>query len=158
MSAYSELLKDQRWQRRRQEILERDNRTCQECGDGTRVMHVHHRYYQWGLQPWEYDDEALMTLCAPCHEWATAHTKILKAAIRKLAPSDLLRVAGYIEGMIASRDVVDLPISDAHMAVGISDATRIPEKEITDAWQANGWGPVDIVDLEIQMAQREKTP
>ena len=31
-------------------------------------LHVHHKYYQEGLLPWEYPDDALMTLCYKCHE------------------------------------------------------------------------------------------
>jgi hypothetical protein len=31
-------------------------------------MHVHHTYYQEGLNPWEYPKECLQTLCWDCHE------------------------------------------------------------------------------------------
>jgi hypothetical protein len=31
-------------------------------------LHVHHKYYQSGLLPWEYPNEALTTLCFICHE------------------------------------------------------------------------------------------
>lgn len=31
-------------------------------------LHVHHNYYQKNLYPWEYPDEALVTLCWVCHE------------------------------------------------------------------------------------------
>lgn len=33
-----------------------------------RNLHVHHTYYQEGKLPWEYLDEALITLCWICHE------------------------------------------------------------------------------------------
>jgi hypothetical protein len=33
-----------------------------------RGLHVHHLYYKVGLNPWEYDDDALITLCWKCHE------------------------------------------------------------------------------------------
>jgi hypothetical protein len=32
------------------------------------TLHVHHEYYKIGLMPWEYEDEALITLCWSCHE------------------------------------------------------------------------------------------
>lgn len=32
------------------------------------TLHVHHSYYKVGLNPWEYDDSALTTLCWSCHE------------------------------------------------------------------------------------------
>lgn len=31
------------------------------------VMHVHHKYYILNQLPWEYEDEALVTLCNWCH-------------------------------------------------------------------------------------------
>jgi hypothetical protein len=31
-------------------------------------MHVHHTYYQEGLNPWEYPKKSLQTLCWDCHE------------------------------------------------------------------------------------------
>ncbi len=30
-------------------------------------LHVHHHYYQDGAYPWEYNDDALITLCIHCH-------------------------------------------------------------------------------------------
>jgi hypothetical protein len=31
-------------------------------------LHVHHTYYQEGLEPWEYPKNSLQTLCWDCHE------------------------------------------------------------------------------------------
>jgi hypothetical protein len=31
-------------------------------------LNVHHKYYKQGYEPWEYDDEALITLCPDCHK------------------------------------------------------------------------------------------
>lgn len=31
------------------------------------TLHVHHKYYKLGLKPWEYPDEALISLCWQCH-------------------------------------------------------------------------------------------
>lgn len=31
-------------------------------------LNVHHKYYINGLMPWEYDDDALVTLCQECHK------------------------------------------------------------------------------------------
>ena len=68
---YSELLKDWRWKERRTEILERDDYTCQRCyasrWDDV-LLNVHHKYYIEGCMPWEYPDDALITLCEDCHK------------------------------------------------------------------------------------------
>jgi 5-methylcytosine-specific restriction endonuclease McrA len=66
MSTYAELLKDPRWQRKRLEILNRDEWMCM-CGDTTTTLHVHHRYYVKGRDPWEYPDFCYVTLCETCH-------------------------------------------------------------------------------------------
>lgn len=68
MSEYSELLKNPFWQKKRNAILERDNYTCQNCNDEFTNLQVHHTYYTNGKMPWEYPDEALVTLCELCHE------------------------------------------------------------------------------------------
>jgi hypothetical protein len=64
---YGEKLKDPRWQKKRLEILNRDEFTCQQCLDTTRTLMVHHRYYTKGLEPWEYEDSCYKTLCDVCH-------------------------------------------------------------------------------------------
>lgn len=67
-SEYLEKLKDPRWQRKRLEILQRDKFMCQACGEDSHTLHVHHRYYIPGAEPWEAPSESLVTLCADCHE------------------------------------------------------------------------------------------
>ncbi|MDH4318553.1 MAG: hypothetical protein OEV64_09210 [Desulfobulbaceae bacterium] len=67
-TAYSEKLKDPRWQKRRLEIFNRDEWTCQKCGGKETTLHLHHRYYLAGKEPWEAPDNALSTLCGECHD------------------------------------------------------------------------------------------
>jgi hypothetical protein len=67
-SKYVKELKDPRWQKLRNEILERDKYTCQICGAKDTMLHVHHKYYKQGLKAWEYSSEALVTVCENCHE------------------------------------------------------------------------------------------
>lgn len=64
---YAEKLLDPRWQKKRLDILNRDQFTCQICGDTTTTLHVHHDYYEKGKNPWEVDEWSLTTLCAGCH-------------------------------------------------------------------------------------------
>lgn len=70
---YSELLKDPRWQRRRLEIMQRDDFTCQHCGRKDKTLHIHHKRYVKGWKPWEYKDGDLITLCERCHEIETEY-------------------------------------------------------------------------------------
>lgn len=65
---YWEKLKDPRWQRKRLEIMDRDGFACQECGKEDRTLNVHHVIYKSKVDPWDYPDGLLLTLCEPCHE------------------------------------------------------------------------------------------
>ena len=67
MKTYAEKLKDPRWQRKRLEIMQRDGFGCTFCGDEESTLNVHHHYYEKGMSPWEYPNEALTTLCEGCH-------------------------------------------------------------------------------------------
>jgi len=66
--SYSDKLCDPRWQKKRLEILERDGWKCHDCGSTRRPLHVHHCYYERGVEPWETQPPFLMTLCESCHE------------------------------------------------------------------------------------------
>ncbi len=68
MSKYSEKFKDPRWQKKRLEILERDEFSCQICFDTESTLHVHHKYYEGNKDPWNYPNHILVTLCSDCHE------------------------------------------------------------------------------------------
>jgi 5-methylcytosine-specific restriction endonuclease McrA len=65
---YSEKLKDPRWQSRRFEIFNRDDFECRRCYSANDILNVHHLRYFTGLEPGEYSDKDLTTLCQPCHE------------------------------------------------------------------------------------------
>jgi replicative DNA helicase len=71
--SYREKLKDPRWKKRRAEILERDGNACTECDSKKPSLEVHHKYYMPSIEPWDYPDEALQTLCGSCHETKRKH-------------------------------------------------------------------------------------
>lgn len=62
-----EQYRDPRWQKKRLEIMERDEFACQMCSDSKSVLNVHHRYYTPTHKVWDYPNEALVTLCESCH-------------------------------------------------------------------------------------------
>lgn len=65
---YIDKLKDPRWQKKRLKVLERYEFRCQFCWDDKTTLHVHHKYYKRGLDPWKYPMKALITVCENCHE------------------------------------------------------------------------------------------
>jgi hypothetical protein len=79
-SSYEYLLNDNRWKEKRKEILERDNYTCQCCGNKSN-LNVHHKYYVkypngCRADPWNYPNKALITLCENCHKKAHQKYKV----------------------------------------------------------------------------------
>lgn len=65
---YSEKLKHPKWQKKRLEIMQRDNFTCRICGDTETTLNIHHLKYINSANPWDIDDEYLITLCEHCHK------------------------------------------------------------------------------------------
>lgn len=107
---YWERLKDPRWQRKRLEILERDEWTCQVCGEKEKPLHIHHKYYLPVTNPWDYQDDCLVTVCEECHENETKRRKdIDKLCLRALRTrfwgNDMIDIAEGIHGV----EMVHLP-------------------------------------------------
>jgi len=65
--SYSDKLKHPFWQKKRLEILERDNWKCRICQTKDKTLHVHHGYYEKDKNPWDYPNESLSVLCDDCH-------------------------------------------------------------------------------------------
>ena len=84
---YAEQVKDPRWQRKKNSILERDGYMCRNCGNDKNTLHVHHQYYEFGKNIWDYPDESLITLCEDCHKEITQLDKQIKEGLRKVEAS-----------------------------------------------------------------------
>lgn len=98
--SYRELLKDPRWIKKRNEILSRDKSTCQFCGCQDKYMHVHHKYYIEGRKPWEYEDDALVTICEKCHQNTTDDARLLYPLF--LQVRDLFRERGFSDSILSA--------------------------------------------------------
>lgn len=78
---YSEKLRDPRWQKKRLEILERDNWRCVICSDSKSELQVHHLLYK-KRDPWDYPNHLYQTLCRSCHELRQERTDRAVDALR----------------------------------------------------------------------------
>lgn len=81
-TTYAEKLLDPRWQRKRLEVLERDNWMCQYCFNSENTLHVHHlRYEDYYKNPWDYPMEYLITACEKCHKEEPIGLKVIEKNI-----------------------------------------------------------------------------
>lgn len=76
MLSYNEQINHPHWQRKRLEIMRRDKWECRVCGESNKQFHVHHLYYEKDCHIWDYDNEALVTICKDCHK--EIHTDLKK--------------------------------------------------------------------------------
>ena len=88
---YSFLLERREWAAKRLRILARDNETCQNCGKKSSEvqLQVHHMHYIYGLDPWEYKDSELVTLCEDCH---SAYHARYEVPVYRLEDGNLVQV------------------------------------------------------------------
>jgi hypothetical protein len=102
---------DGRWQKLARKAKERDNYTCQDCGDDEEAagakkasLQTHHIFYEYGREPWEADLDSLVTLCRHCHDRVTEvkreNDSRLKAAIYRagFSSEDIGNIARGFEG------------------------------------------------------------
>ena len=81
--SYAIKLKDPRWQKKRLEIMKRDDFSCKSCSASDKQLHVHHNYYEYGIEIWDYDDDCYETLCYDCHLDTTMNNKDIKSVLKK---------------------------------------------------------------------------
>lgn len=96
---YFEKLRDPRWQKKRLEILERDNFTCQACQTKEKTLSIHHKYYDFKIEPWDYDNKTLITLCDRCHTEMDGVRKSLIHSMGYLTLSELIDLDIMVMGM-----------------------------------------------------------
>lgn len=142
-STYYELLQDPRWQRKRLEVLQRNDFRCEKCNAPDKTLHVHHKRYVKGWKPWEYPDHDLEGLCEDCHtERQEVRDRLLEALSMQsegLFMEMMLCGAAYgamLQDNHSHEFTVDLPWMEYKMGVamwfGIANtwevAKHIPDK------------------------------
>lgn len=86
---YKEQLKHPKWQKKRLEIMNRDNFQCQCCMDKEDTLTVHHKKYIKGKKAWEYPDKLLITLCDDCHQSVHLWEKNDKCGVLEIIKTQL---------------------------------------------------------------------
>lgn len=115
VSEYSQKLRDPRWQKKRLEIMQRDNFTCQVCNDSKSTLNVHHCYYEKGADPWEYENGSLITLCESCHD----------------EEANALQEKIYLTNELSKKGVLAAGMSDLMIAIHENPKERFDEYDVT---------------------------
>lgn len=142
---YSEQLKHPLWQRKRLQVLERANWTCQACGATDRQLHAHHKAYIKGRWPWDYADELLECLCDPCHDKAHEHLKRLELTVAQ-QPSALL------PNVVRLMDLLGAAMSATSRAERVDAMNRLQDELDGIEDFRRGAGAVDITPY-LEQAQ-----
>ncbi len=110
--SYAKLLKDPRWQKKRLEILERDEWTCQMCEDTEATLTVHHKSYRMEGKKfadiWDYPGEDLITLCEECHSEEESQLKTWQSSLyfsirSRAESSEAIDQLNYFVGAFADK-------------------------------------------------------
>jgi hypothetical protein len=105
--SYKYQLRKPEWQKKRLEIMQRDNFTCQICLDTEETLQVHHKSYDKDKKAWEYGNDRLITLCETCHSELTEHIKKHKTeenfSLIKYRNGNLVTIIVYTNGNVILR-------------------------------------------------------
>lgn len=71
---YLEKLKSPKWQKKRLEILQRDEFKCCYCNDTETELQIHHLKYT--QEPWQAPNKDLITLCKHCHSLVSKYKSL----------------------------------------------------------------------------------
>jgi len=98
---YYEKLQHPKWQKKRLEILARDNFSCQHCNSKETSLHIHH--FSYAKNPWETPDVDLITLCDRCHKEYSYKDKAIKELNsflkRNLGINDIMNLYENMSGL-----------------------------------------------------------
>jgi hypothetical protein len=92
MTTYAEKLRDPRWKKLRQKIIDREQGRCEFCPNVQELpLHVHHEYYEYGREPWEYPPDSLRCVCEDCHKMLQAEMNETRDIIKMMNSDRTLR-------------------------------------------------------------------
>jgi hypothetical protein len=101
---YKEQIKHPKWQKKRLEILERDNFTCCDCTSCEKTLNVHHLKYEKNRFIWDYHNDDLITLCQDCHKSIHDYKKELDILFTRFWDSDCRNYIFKILNIISGYD------------------------------------------------------
>lgn len=102
---YAQQIKHPNWQKKRLEVLEKWDFTCQCCGAKEDELNIHHPLYKKGALIWQYEWHELQCLCVKCHKDAHAVDEKLKKMIALMAPPHKQSLIAYCHDLLMAGGV-----------------------------------------------------
>ena len=93
---FKEQYKHPNWQKKRLEVLEDAEFTCERCFDAESQLHVHHKRYVKGRKVWEYDRSELTVLCDSCHHEVHAEKEVIQSLICAIPVDSIPEITALI--------------------------------------------------------------
>jgi len=124
--------RDPRWQKKRLEILERDEWKCRDCNKSDSQLQVHHGFYERGKDPWDYPKWSLRTVCENCHNWRRETQTAILAALSAMDWHEVQEVLGY--ALVKSKlKAGHLRLSDLSIKLGALHALSWADRRFGEA-------------------------
>ena len=96
-NAYSAKLRDARWKTKADSVRQKSGHQCQDCGSTDRPLEVHHCWYRYALEPWQYPFDALRCLCRNCHKQRATADHDFRCLIGEFTWQELASIRGSIK-------------------------------------------------------------
>jgi hypothetical protein len=107
---YIEKFKNPKWQKCRLKVMERDEYTCQCCGDANTTLNVHHKHYEFNKDPWDYPLTNLITLCEECHKVITDKKNEIKVSIDEITDTIMIEEVNELMKLISGLNPNDIEL------------------------------------------------
>lgn len=148
---YAEKLKSPKWQKKRLEILNLRGFKCELCNNEEKELHVHHRFYLKGRQPWQYDNDIFQVLCSDCHE---KQHKEPNAIIKEVIPKKYEKLIRLIEAIeLFDIDNLMFILDENVNVIGANETFRLLSIALNYGWLDNALDNIrdkqKIENLEI---------
>lgn len=133
---YAVKLRDPRWQKRRLEIFNLHNFTCQDCDSKDKTLHAHHCWYIHGREPWDYPDHCFRCLCEECHDARhpieNRAVLLFRQIIARNKPELLARMEKFLMTCVANGSGVSMIETVPHNALEVTPATTTNPNDLVD--------------------------
>jgi hypothetical protein len=113
------------WQLLQMKICQRDNWACVNCGQSDCYLHIHFKNVESGKKPWEYPEDALVSLCEDC---LAEERKLLGTALNSLSEAARSKfLASQIHDIACSMSLMKLPADPETISAAISLWLKTPK-------------------------------